>query len=163
MNIYLDNSATTKIRKEALDKYVEVSINTYGNPSSLHAMGLQAEKELDIARQRLLSSLADKQSEVVFTASGSEANNLAIFGRAYAKERYKRGARIITTEGEHASVSSPLAKLAEALGVTPAYLTGWEQQSPHTLAAHFEGEEFSEDELREIEDFVRFVKSRRSN
>ena len=50
---------------------------------------------------------------MVFTASGSEANNLAIFGRAYAKERYKRGARIITTEGEHASVSSPLAKLAE--------------------------------------------------
>ena len=52
-------------------------------------------------------------------------------------------------------------EFAEALGVTPSYLTGWEQQPPHTLAAHFEGEEFSEDELREIEDFVRFVKSRR--
>ena len=59
--------------------------------------------------------------------------------------------------------TSALAKLAAALGVTPAYLTGWEQQPPHTLAAHFEGEEFSEDELREIEDFVRFVKSRRKN
>lgn len=54
-----------------------------------------------------------------------------------------------------------LEKLAAALGVTPAYLTGWEEDHPHTLAAHFEGEEFSEDELREIEDFVRFVKSRR--
>ena len=53
-----------------------------------------------------------------------------------------------------------LEKLARALGVTPSFLTGWEQ--PHTLAAHFEGEEFSEDELREIENFVRFVKSRRS-
>ena len=53
-----------------------------------------------------------------------------------------------------------LEKLAKALGVTPAYLTGWEER-PHTLAAHFEGEEFSEDELREIENFVRFVKSRR--
>ncbi|MBE6603623.1 MAG: helix-turn-helix transcriptional regulator [Ruminococcaceae bacterium] len=54
-----------------------------------------------------------------------------------------------------------LEKLARALGVTPAYLTGWEQERPHTLAAHFEGEEFSDEELREIEDFVRFVKSKR--
>ena len=54
-----------------------------------------------------------------------------------------------------------LEKLARALGVTPAYLTGWEQEHPHTLAAHFEGEEFSDEELREIEDFVRFVKSKR--
>ncbi|MBE6703228.1 MAG: helix-turn-helix transcriptional regulator [Ruminococcaceae bacterium] len=54
-----------------------------------------------------------------------------------------------------------LEKLARSLGVTPSYLTGWEEEHPHTLAAHFEGEEFSEDELREIENFVRFVKSRR--
>ena len=53
-------------------------------------------------------------------------------------------------------------KLAAALGVTPTYLTGWEEERPHTLAAHFEGEEFSEDELREIEKFVQFVKSRRN-
>lgn len=51
-------------------------------------------------------------------------------------------------------------KIARALGVTPSYLMGWEER-PHTLAAHFEGEEFSDEELREIEDFVRFVKSRR--
>lgn len=54
-----------------------------------------------------------------------------------------------------------LEKLAAALGVTPTYLTGWEEH-PHTLAAHFEGEEFTDDELREIENFVRFVKSRRT-
>ncbi|MBE6604831.1 MAG: helix-turn-helix transcriptional regulator [Ruminococcaceae bacterium] len=54
-----------------------------------------------------------------------------------------------------------LEKLARVLGVTPAYLTGWEQERPHTLAAHFEGEEFSDAELKEIEDFVRFVKSKR--
>lgn len=53
-----------------------------------------------------------------------------------------------------------LEKLARALGVTPAFLTGWEER-PHTLAAHFEGEEFSDEELKEIEDFVRFVKSKR--
>lgn len=54
-----------------------------------------------------------------------------------------------------------LEKLARALCVTPAFLTGWEQERPHTLAAHFEGEEFSDEELREIENFVQFVKSRR--
>ncbi len=54
-----------------------------------------------------------------------------------------------------------LLKLSRALGVTPAYLTGWESEESHTLAAHFEGEEFSEEELREIEDFVRYVKSKR--
>ncbi len=53
-----------------------------------------------------------------------------------------------------------LEKLARALGVTPAYLIGWED-SPRTLAAHFEGEEFTDEELHEIESFVRFVKSRR--
>ena len=58
--------------------------------------------------------------------------------------------------------TSALEKLAAALGVTPTYLTGWEEERPHTLAAHFEGEEFSEDELREIEKFVQFVKSRRN-
>ena len=55
-----------------------------------------------------------------------------------------------------------LEKLARVLGVTPAYLTGWEQEHPRTLAAHFEGEEFSDEELKEIEDFVRFVKSKRT-
>ena len=112
MSIYLDNSATTKICKEALDKYVELSTECFGNPSSLHAMGHLAEKELDSARRALIDSLGAKGSEVVFCASGSEANNLAILGRAEAKERYKRGSRIITTDSEHASVSAPLEKLA---------------------------------------------------
>ena len=115
MSIYLDNSATTKICPEALQKYVELSESCYGNPSSLHAMGHLAEKELDAARAALISSLGAKGAEVVFCASGSEANNLAILGRAEAKERYKRGSRIITTEGEHASVTAPLEKLS-ALG-----------------------------------------------
>lgn len=55
-----------------------------------------------------------------------------------------------------------LEKMARALGVSPAYLIGWEER-PHTLAAHFEGEEFTEEELHEIENFVRFVKSRRQS
>lgn len=54
-----------------------------------------------------------------------------------------------------------LWKLAHALGVTPAYLTGWEEEEPHSLAALFEGESFSAEELREIEDFIQFLKSKR--
>lgn len=117
--IYLDNSATTRISHEALEKYIQVSRDNYGNPSSLHNLGLSAEKELDIARNAVLSSLLAKDSTVVFTASGSEANNLAIIGRAFAKERYKRGAKIITTMGEHASVSEPFEKLS-AMGFKTA-------------------------------------------
>ncbi len=110
--IYLDNSATTKIRKEALDKYCEISECVYGNPSSLHEMGVLAERELKRARDTVLGTLKASASHIVFTSSGSEANNLALFGRAYAKERYKKiRARIITTEGEHASVNAPLERL----------------------------------------------------
>ena len=111
MQAYFDNSATTKIRREALDKYISVSEEIYGNPSSLHTLGLLAEKQLDEARESILHSLNERSSTVVFTSSGSEANNLAIFGRAFAKERYMGKAKIITTEGEHASVSAPFEAL----------------------------------------------------
>lgn len=113
MSIYLDNSATTKICPEALKKYIEISENTFGNPSSLHGMGVEAEKVLEEARKEIRNSLKDAKCEIVFTASGSEANNLAIMGRALSKERYKRGAKIITTDSEHASVLSPIEKLGD--------------------------------------------------
>ncbi len=109
--IYLDNSATTPICEEALAKYMEISRDSFGNPSSLHSLGFEAEKILDEARRTVLDSLGAKDSGVIFTASGTEANNLAIIGRAHSKERYKRGAKIITTEGEHASVTSPIELL----------------------------------------------------
>lgn len=117
--IYLDNSATTKICDEALNKYVELSRESFGNPSSLHSMGLAAEKELDRAREAVLTSIGERDSRVIFTASGTEANNLAIFGRAFAKDRFRRGTKIITTEGEHASVASPFDELTK-LGYTVA-------------------------------------------
>lgn len=117
--IYLDNSATTKICDEALNKYIELSRESFGNPSSLHSMGLAAEKELDKAREAVLTSIGERDSQVIFTASGTEANNLAIFGRALAKDRFKRGSKIITTEGEHASVASPFDELVR-LGYTVA-------------------------------------------
>ena len=109
--IYLDNSATTKISDEALAEYVRVSREVWGNPSSLHSLGAEAERIISASKQTILYTIGAKDAEIVFTASGSEANNLAIIGRAHAKERYKKGAKIITALGEHASVTEPLASL----------------------------------------------------
>ena len=114
--IYLDNSATTRICDEALEKYIEVSRECYGNPSSLHALGFLAERELSATRDEVRLSLGARDAEVVFTASGSEANNLAIIGRALSKERYRRGAKVLITDGEHASVDEPARRL-ESLGI----------------------------------------------
>ncbi len=108
--IYFDNSATTAICQEALDQYIEVSKNTFGNPSSLHKKGKEAEDILKAARKSLLSAIGGEGGSLVFTSSGTEANNLALFGRALAKDRY-RGKRILTTAGEHASITEPLAAL----------------------------------------------------
>ena len=109
--IYLDNAATTKIHPEAMAQYVRVSEEIWGNPSSLHSFGNDAERIINASKQTILYTLGAKDAEIVFTASGTEANNLAIIGRALSKDRYKKGAKIITTLGEHASVSEPLAAL----------------------------------------------------
>ncbi len=119
--IYLDNSATTKISEAALDEYVRVSREMYGNPSSLHTMGAEAEKLLTTAKQTILYTIGAKDAEIIFTSSGSEANNLAIIGHAMSKERYKKGAKIITTMGEHASVNEPLRYL-EREGFKVSYI-----------------------------------------
>ena len=122
--IYLDNSATTKISEEALARYCEVSRDFFGNPSSLHAVGKAAEDILKDARNAIRSAIGAKSGTVVFTASGTEANNLAILGRAHAKARY-RGAKLITSAGEHASVTAPLSALAaEGMKVAEIPTTG---------------------------------------
>ena len=110
--IYLDNSATTKPSETALKTYLEVSSEHFGNPSSLHSVGRDAERYLTDARKTLLATIGDRDGSVVFTASGTEANNLAIFGRVEAKERFQKK-KILTTAGEHASVGVPLAELGK--------------------------------------------------
>ena len=109
--IYFDNSATTKMCEAAREKFLTVSEECWGNASSLHGVGLRAAHALDEGRRAVLRALGARDGQLIFTAGGSEANNLAILGRAYAKERYRRGARIITTAGERASVTQPLARL----------------------------------------------------
>lgn len=110
-DIYFDNSATTKMCEEARKKFLAVNEECWGNPSSLHACGLRAAHALDESRRAVMAALSARDGQLIFTAGGSEANNLAVLGRAYAKERYRRGARIITTAGEHASVARPLDRL----------------------------------------------------
>ena len=101
------------MRPEALDEYVRVSESVWGNPSSLHSFGAEAERVISTSKQTILRTLGANNAEIIFTASGTEANNIAIIGRATAKERYKKGAKIITTQGEHASVDLPIGTLFE--------------------------------------------------
>lgn len=110
--IYLDNSATTPLCPEALDAIGRAAAE-FGNPSSVHAVGMRAKKMVENARAQLLKALSIRPSDqrkVIFTSCGSEANNLAIFGTLHAKHfRFKP--RIVTTDSEHPSILEPLAKL----------------------------------------------------
>lgn len=115
--VYFDNSATTKMSARARDKMLSVINESYGNPSSLHKKGLDSEHIIKEARDVILNSLGimrGNKNELIFTSSGTEANNLAIFGTVFAKKR-QGGEKILTTRGEHASVEEPLTYL-EGLG-----------------------------------------------
>ncbi|RLQ97927.1 cysteine desulfurase family protein [Falsibacillus albus] len=100
--IYFDNSATTKPYDEVLDAFVKVSREYYGNPSSLHALGVKAEQLLNQARGQVADILKVDPQEIYFTSGGTESNNLAIKGAA--KQYQTRGRHIITTQIEHPSV-----------------------------------------------------------
>lgn len=109
--IYLDNSATTALCDEAKQSML-AAMECYGNPSSLHKKGFEASKLLLEARNRVLASLfvrGEKPENLIFTASGTEADNLALLGVAYAKAR--RANRIITTDSEHSAVENSLKAL----------------------------------------------------
>ncbi|CZT55780.1 Cysteine desulfurase [Eubacteriaceae bacterium CHKCI005] len=101
-DIYLDNSATTAVCKEAVERMVQVMTVSYGNPSSLHQKGIEAEDEMDRARRAVAARLNCTEREIVFTSGGTEANNLALFGGTAAKKR--AGKRIVVTQLEHSSV-----------------------------------------------------------
>ena len=110
--IYLDNSATTPLCSAAIDAMID-AMAVYGNPSSLHSVGLAAERLLDRARESIGSALGVrvmKPGQLIFTSCGTEATNLAIRGCVYAKTR--RGAnKIITTDSEHPATENTLHAL----------------------------------------------------
>lgn len=111
LEIYLDNSATTKVCREAADAMMKMLTENYGNPSSLHSKGIEASKALENARQNLADALSCSKDEIFFTTSGTTANNTAIFGAVNANRR--KGNRIITTSLEHPSVSECMKKLED--------------------------------------------------
>ncbi|KAA9027477.1 cysteine desulfurase family protein [Niallia endozanthoxylica] len=107
--IYFDNSATTKPFPEVIDSFVKVSAEYFGNPSSLHNFGGLAEKLLSQARSQAAKLLSVQQNEIYFTSGGTEGNNLAIKGAAFANN--KSGRHLITTTIEHPSVREAIKQL----------------------------------------------------
>ena len=111
MEAYLDNSATTRCSESVRDIMLQVMMEDYGNPSSLHLMGKKAEDYIKEAREKIAKTLKVTEKEIVFTSGGTESNNLAIIGSAMANQR--AGKHIITTAIEHASVAAVVGFLEE--------------------------------------------------
>lgn len=119
MEIYLDNSATTKPYKEVIDKMVHALSIEYGNPSSLHRKGIEVEKNIKLIRQSIARSIGAKDKEIFFTSGGTESNNTII--RGVANLHKKRKNHIISTNIEHPSVIDTLKDL-ENEGFEVTYL-----------------------------------------
>lgn len=117
--VYLDNSATTFVDTEVIKKIKETFDDVYGNPSSLHRKGLQAEKLVKEARRKVAQVLHSNPDEIVFTSGGTESNNLAVKGCARSCKR--KGNGLITTKIEHPSVLNTCKQLEEE-GFNVTYL-----------------------------------------
>jgi cysteine desulfurase len=117
--IYLDNSATTKVFPQVVEAMAECQERSYGNPSSLHRLGQKAEKKVAQARREIAQTLGCNPKELIFTSGGSESNNLAIKGAA--RFYRSRGNHLITAKTEHPSVLAAFKSL-EKDGFEVAYL-----------------------------------------
>ena len=107
--IYLDNSATTKVSEEAAKLAYEIMTENYGNPSSLHEKGLNAQLAVEKARKQIADTLNCDENTIFFTSGGTEANNTAILGGTDAAKR--RGNKVVTTAFEHSSVIESFKEL----------------------------------------------------
>lgn len=119
MDIYLDNSATTRPYKEVIDKVMYALSIDYANPSSLHKKGVEVEKNIKNIRQSIAKTLGAKDKEIYFTSGGTESNNTIIRGIVYLNKRRKN--HIISTNIEHPSVLDTLKDL-ESEGYEVTYL-----------------------------------------
>lgn len=118
--LYLDYAATTPPYDEVIESVTEVMKRHYGNPSSIHLLGVQAERLVHRSKEVIAEYLkADPKSEVIFTSGGTESNNLAIKG--FALQHRKKGGHLITSQIEHASAAEAFAQL-EAQGFRVTYL-----------------------------------------
>ncbi|UUH73236.1 cysteine desulfurase family protein [Bacillus altitudinis] len=118
--IYLDNSATTKPYPEVLQVHQQVSERFFGNPSSLHQLGIDASRLLSETRKQILHYTGFTQYEIIFTSGATEANNIAIKGAALAK--MNRGRHIVTTAIEHPSVIESFEQLKTLFGFDISYI-----------------------------------------
>lgn len=116
----MDNSASTRCSERAKNIMVKALMEDYGNPSSLHNKGKEAEDYIRAAREKIAKTLKIEEKEIVFTSCGTESNNMALIGGALANKR--QGMHLITTAIEHASVNAPMAYLDE-LGFEVTYLS----------------------------------------
>lgn len=118
-SIYLDHAATSPVHPEVINVMSKVMAEVYGNPSSIHAAGRHARKVVDDARAILANSIGAKDTEIIFTSGGTEADNSAIFGAVYALK--SKGNHIITTQVEHHAVLHACERL-EKDGFDVTYL-----------------------------------------
>lgn len=118
-NIYLDNAATTKLSSEALDSMMPYLTVGYGNPSSIYSIGRESRKAVENARELVAKALSCDTNEIYFTSGGSESDNWAIKGVAFANEN--KGKHIITTSIEHHAVLHT-CKYLEKYGFEITYL-----------------------------------------
>lgn len=120
MEAYLDNAATTRTFPEVAELMTHIMCEDYGNPSSLHGKGVEAEKYVREAGDAIAATLKCQRGNIIFTSGGTESNNMAIIGAAMALRR--RGKHIITTCFEHAAVYQPCVYLEEVMGFEVTYL-----------------------------------------
>ena len=109
--VYLDNSATTRVFDSVRDIMVQAMMADYGNTSSRHMKGVEAENYIKTAREEIAKSLKVKDKEIIFTSGGTESNNMALIGIAMANKR--AGNHLITTGIEHASIYNTMIFLEE--------------------------------------------------
>src|SRR5690554_4894903 len=119
MQVYLDNSATTKTYESVVEIMMDYYKNNYGNPSSMHRMGIQAEKGVKYARSSLAKLIGVQEKEIIFTSGGTESNNIAILGATGRHQR--KGKHIITSKIEHPSVLNVFKEL-ERINYQVTYL-----------------------------------------
>ena len=100
--IYLDNAATTKIKKKVLDSMVLHLESNFGNPSSLYSFGQESRNSIEESREKIANIINCRPNEIIFTSGGTESDNLAIFGSANAMKEF--GNHIITSSIEHHAV-----------------------------------------------------------
>lgn len=118
--IYLDNAATTAMTPSVIEAMTELMTTDFGNPSSIHSFGRQANQRLRTYRQTLAQALDAPSHEVIFTSGATESNNHAIKGYALANQ--EKGKHLITTEIEHHSVLHTMAYLEDRFGFEVTYL-----------------------------------------